>query len=169
MRTAIQDCAVGTALPLPTRGYYGIGIFKGKTAENLGTLWRTADLFGASFIFTIADRYRKQASDTSMAFRHMPLYNHATFEDFYQHMPYDCPLVGVEIDGDSEDIRAFKHPERCIYLLGAEDSGLPKEVLEKCYKSVRLPGRFSLNVAVAGSLVMYDRLMKSCYGKNLPL
>jgi tRNA G18 (ribose-2'-O)-methylase SpoU len=149
-----------------TKGYYGIGIFRGKTIENLGTLWRSADLFHASFIFTIGKKYRKQASDTSLAFQRIPLYNYATFENFYQHMPYNCPLVGIEMDERSEDIRTFKHPERCIYLLGSEENGLPLKIIERCHRLVRLPGRSSLNVAVAGSLVMYDRLTKSYSDKN---
>ncbi|MDR0683271.1 MAG: RNA methyltransferase [Dysgonamonadaceae bacterium] len=167
MRTATQNCSVEKTPSLLPKGYYGIGIFRGKTVENLGTLWRSANLFHASFIFTIGGRYKEQASDTSLAFRHIPLYNYVTFENFYQHMPYDCPLVGIEIDENSEDIQVFNHPKRCIYLLGAEDGGLPKEIMAQCHKLVRLPGRFSLNVAVAGSLVMYDRIMKSYYGKNL--
>ncbi|MDR2086492.1 MAG: RNA methyltransferase [Dysgonamonadaceae bacterium] len=155
-----ENCTVAQCPTPSVRGYYGIGIFKGKTVENLGTLWRSANLFDANFIFTIGGRYKKQASDTTKAFRHIPLYDYATFENFYQHLPYGCPLVGVEMDAHSEDIRTFKHPERCIYLLGAEDEGLPEEVRTQCHKLVRLPGRFSLNVAVAGSLVMFDRAMK---------
>ncbi len=34
-------------------GYFGIGIIHGKNSENLGTLWRSASILGASFIFTI--------------------------------------------------------------------------------------------------------------------
>jgi tRNA G18 (ribose-2'-O)-methylase SpoU len=152
-----------------TKGYYGIGIFRGKTVENLGTLWRSADLFNASFIFTIDGRYKKQSSDTSLAYRNIPLYNYDAFDGFYQNMPYDCLLVGIEIDDSSENVQLFMHPQRCIYLLGAEDSGLPKTIIEKCHRLVRLPGRFSLNVAVAGSLVMYDRIIKSGISKNMQI
>ena len=35
--------------------YFGIGIQNGKTPENLGVLWRTAQNMGASFIFTIGN------------------------------------------------------------------------------------------------------------------
>jgi tRNA G18 (ribose-2'-O)-methylase SpoU len=166
METEIRDCTVEKTSNMLTKGYYGIGIFRGKTIENLGTLWRSADLFNASFMFTIAGRYRKQSSDTSLAYRNIPLYNYDTFDAFYQNMPYDCPLVGIEIDENSEDIQLFKHPKRCIYLLGAEDDGLPKTIITKCHKLIRLPGRFSFNVAVAGSLVMYDRIMKSLLNQS---
>jgi tRNA G18 (ribose-2'-O)-methylase SpoU len=56
---------------------------------------------------------------------------------------------------------SFVHPKRCIYLLGAEDNGLPREVMDRCHKLIQLPGRSCFNVAVAGSLVMYDRYIKS--------
>jgi tRNA G18 (ribose-2'-O)-methylase SpoU len=149
-----------TFQPTSTDGYFGIGIFKGKTIENLGTLWRSADLFGAKFIFTIGGRYKKQSSDTSLAYRNIPLYNYETFEEFYKTMPYNCLLVGIEMDKNSESIQTFTHPQRCIYLLGSEDYGLSNEALSKCHQLVQLPGRFSFNVAVAGSLVMFDRFTK---------
>jgi tRNA G18 (ribose-2'-O)-methylase SpoU len=159
MRALVSNCPIEDTTPL-VRGYYGIGIFRGKTVENLGTLWRSAALFHAKFIFTIENKYRKQASDTSKSFRHIPLYNYATFEDFYRNMPYNCPLIGIEMGEKSETIQTFRHPERCIYLLGSEDDGISREAMEKCHRLIQLPGRFSLNVAVAGSLVMYDRFMK---------
>ena len=143
-----------------SRGFSGEGIFNGTTNENVGALWRSADLMGAKFIYTIGKRYRKQASDTMKSFRHIPLYHYDTFEDFYKALPYDCRLVGIELHDKSEYIQSFLHPERCVYLLGAEDSGLSNEAIEKCHKLIQLPGRFSMNVAVAGSIVMYDRISK---------
>ena len=142
------------------RGFFGIGILNGKTKENIGTLWRSADLLGASFIFTIGRRYKHQASDTLKTSRHIPLYHYETFGEFYKSMPHDCQLVGVELDEKSSYIAEFKHPERCIYLLGAEDNGLTSHSIEKCLHLVQLPGRASMNVAVAGSIVMYDRICK---------
>jgi tRNA G18 (ribose-2'-O)-methylase SpoU len=143
------------------RGYFGIGIFQGKTVENLGTLWRTADLFGASFIYTIGKRYKTQPTDTYKTTRHIPLYHYENFDQFDNHRPVDCMLIGVELDPTSVPIRQFLHPERAIYLLGAEDNGLNKECIQKCQKIIQLPGERSMNVAVAGSIVMFDRINKS--------
>jgi len=143
-----------------SRGYFGIGIQNTKTEANIGTLWRSASIMGASFIFTIGRRYKKQASDTMVSWRHIPLYTYETFEEFHKSMPYDCQLVGIELDSKSTPISAFKHPERAIYLLGAEDHGLTDEALKKCIHIVQLPGDYCMNVSVAGSIVMYDRLIK---------
>ena len=149
------------------RGFFGIGIQHTKTEQNIGTLWRSASIMGASFIFTIGKRYKKQASDTMHSWRHIPLYNYETFDEFYKAMPYDCQLVGIELDDKSEPIETFKHPERCIYLLGAEDNGLTKEAIDKCHKIVQLPGDYCMNVSVAGSIMMYDKILKSGGKENI--
>jgi tRNA G18 (ribose-2'-O)-methylase SpoU len=142
------------------RGYFEIGIFHGKTPENVGTLWRSAYQMGAAGIFTIGKRYQKQASDTTNAYRNIPLRNYATLDEFLAAQPYDCQLIGVEMGGKT--LSSFAHPERAIYLLGAEDHGLPPNVLARCQRLVSLPSvrTNSYNVAVAGSVVMYDRMTK---------
>jgi tRNA G18 (ribose-2'-O)-methylase SpoU len=142
------------------RGYFGIGIEHAKTEYNIGTLWRSAQIMGAAFIFTINNRYKKQSSDTMKTFRSIPLVHYKDFADFYEHMPFDCRLIGVELDERAVEIKIFQHPERCIYLLGAEDHGLTKEALNKCHMIVQLPGKFCMNVSVAGSVTMYDRITK---------
>lgn len=145
---------------MSTRGYFGIGVWKPKTENNIGTLWRAAHIFGASFIFVIGARYKKQTSDTSDVSKHVPLYEYNTFEDFYNFKPKDCPLVALETV-NSTPIKNFIHPERCCYILGAEDHGLSQNILNKCNHIVYLPGKFCLNVAVAGSILMFDRINKA--------
>ena len=147
------------------RGYFAIGVFHPKNGVNIGTLWRSAYVFGASFIFTIGRRYKKQSSDTLKTFRHVPLFHFLTFEDFKRYLPYDAQLICVDLDENAESLKEFKHPQRSIYLLGAEDNGISKEIL-KGRQTVRILSarNYSLNVAVAGSIVMYDRIIKE--GKN---
>jgi len=143
------------------RGYFGIGIENAKNTDNIGTLWRSAYILGASFIFTIGNRIKKQSSDTIKTYRHIPYYHYETFLDFYKSIPFDCRLVGVENIKQSIPIKDYSHLERCIYLLGAEDNGLSKQALEKCVHTIILPGDICFNVSVAGSLIMYDRMLKN--------
>ena len=143
------------------RGYFGIGIENTKNALNVGTLWRSANILGASFIFTVGRRYKKQSSDTLESWRHVPLYHYDTREEFYgAAIPYDCMVIGIEMDERATPIKEFIHPQRAIYLLGAEDNGLSQETIKRCHRLIVLPGEFSMNVAVAGSIVMFDRLNK---------
>jgi len=141
------------------RGYFGIGIYKGKTVENIGTLWRGAYQLGADFIFTVGSRYKKQSSDTYKTWRHIPLFQHDDIESLTDSL-YDCVLVGVEMGGTPLD--EFVHPQRCVYLLGAEDHGLSDGMLEKCQHIISIPSirAESYNVAQAGTIIMYDRMMK---------
>ena len=144
-----------------TRGYFGIGIENNKSEINIGTLWRSAYSLDAAFIFVIGNRYRHQASDTVKAMRHIPMYHYDTFDQFYENMPKDCQLIGIEIHEKSKDLINYCHPERAIYLLGAEDDGLSKKAIEKCNHLVKFKSKYCLNVSVAGSIIMYDRQTKS--------
>lgn len=142
------------------RGYFGIGIENPKTIENVGTLWRSAFIMGAAFIFTIGTRIKQQCSDTVKAYKYIPYFRYDNFEDFNKSIPYDCPLIGIENIDKSQPIENYRHPERCIYLLGSEDNGLSKQAISKCKDLIILPGTYCLNVSVAGSLVLYDRITK---------
>lgn len=139
------------------KGYFEIGIYNGKTTANLGTLWRSAYQLGAAGIFTIGDRYYKQASDTVKAYKHIPLRQYKDFDHFNENRPYDCMLIGIEMGGRA--LSGYCHPDRAIYLLGAEDHGLPKQITDKCQSIISLESvnTNSYNVAVAGSIIMYHR------------
>lgn len=142
-------------------GFYGIGIVNTKTPANIGTLWRSAHAFGASFIFTVGRRYSLQASDTVKAWRSIPLFDFEGIADLKRHIPYDTRLIGVEIDDRAASLPVFEHPRRAVYLLGAEDHGLSAEQLAACHCLVAIPGASRcLNVATAGTVVMYDRSTK---------
>ena len=140
------------------RGYFEIGIYQPKREVNVGTLWRTAYQLGAAGIFTIGARYRPQISDTLKSDRHIPLRFYQDFDDFYSHIPNDCTLAAIEQGGLT--LGGFRHPQRCIYLLGAEDGGLPQDILKKCKLTISLQSinTNSYNVAISGSLIMYDRV-----------
>ncbi len=143
-----------------TRGYCGIGIEFYVKDVNVGTLWRSAHAFGASFIFTVGREYKRQASDTTAAWKHVPLYHYLSIDDLYKSLPHDCRLVGVEIVDGSYSLPAFIHPEQAVYLLGSEVNGLTPQALQKVHMTVQIPTIYCLNVAVAGSIVLYDRVAK---------
>ena len=140
-----------------TNEFFAIGIQNGKTPENLGVLWRSAQNLGASYIFTIGNRYAKQACDTHNAVKSIPYFHYDTFDDFFNNLPKGARLVGVELTDNAESLEVFNHPRRCVYLLGAEDHGLSKQAIEKSHFLVKFKSQLSLNVSVAGSIVMYDR------------
>ena len=133
------------------RGYFAIGIEAAKTPENVGTLWRTAHAFGAAFIFTIIGaRYpRLQASDTTDAARHVPIYSFGDVDDFRSSIPIGCDLVVVECGGHVQprSLPSVAHPERAVYLLGAEDRGVSPALVSAADLVVDIPSAMCLNVA----------------------
>jgi SpoU rRNA Methylase family len=91
-------------------------------------------------------------------------YHFADLESF--RLPVGCRLVGIEITDDAIDLPTFRHPRQAAYILGAEREGLSKEVQALCDYVVKIPMRFSVNLGVAGALVMYDRLVS--LGRHAP-
>ena len=140
------------------RGYFGIGVENLKYTCNLGTLWRSAINLGADFIFCIGKRYKHQSSDTVKAYRHIPLFQYESIEDFV--IPFDCHLIGAEITENAKDLVSFHHPEKAVYLLGAEDYGISKQAIDRCQYLIKFDSKYCMNVACAGSIIMWDRYSK---------
>lgn len=143
------------------QGYFAIGIYHPLKSVNIGSLYRSAYCFGASYIFTIGQKYHKQSSDTVRSWKNIPLFNYPTSEDFKNFVPYDCLIIGVEQTSKAKQIHSFAHPRRAIYLLGSEDQGLSDSILKLCHDIIEIPSKQCLNVAMAGSIVMFDRLNKN--------
>ena len=159
------------------RGYFGVGLEQSSKPMNAGNLFRTAHAFGASFLFTVNASYsvKDAKSDTSMAPRNIPWFDFESSSEL--QLPKGCLLIGVEIHEDAVDLPVFRHPLNAAYILGPEMGSLSPGVVERCTALVRIPSRFSLNVATSGAIVMYDRLRCleklgerpiSVLGKSLP-
>ena len=113
-------------------------------------------------------QFKKFASDTYETWSRLPCYEHKDFGAFCAASPHGAPWVAVEMGG--VPLADFVHPERAVYLLGAEDTGLPQAVTQAAAFHVALPTVRdpSFNVAAAGSILMYDRYAKRAQGKVLP-
>ncbi len=144
-----------------SRGYFGIGVEGVSKSANVGALLRTAHAFGAAFCFVVGAGFDARAgrlADTSDAPDHVPLWR---FPDIASlQLPQRCVLVGVELLETATDLPSFRHPLNAAYVLGPERSGLSPATLARCRHVVRIPTRFALNLAVAGALVLYDRLLQ---------
>lgn len=148
-----------------TGSWFGIGIVRGKTASNHGSLWRSALQFGAGMTFTIGKRYDKKVegnADIFKTYRQMPCIGYESVAAFMTNSPVDAQVVVIEYGG--EELVTFEHPKRAVYVLGSEDAGVPPALVTRAHKHVAIPtadGRpSSLNVAAAGAIVLYDRHIK---------
>jgi tRNA G18 (ribose-2'-O)-methylase SpoU len=144
--------------PVPARGYFAIGAERISKALNLGNLMRSAHGFGASFTFTVGAAYQalEAHADTSKGAQHLPHYNWASPEQLV--LPAGCRLVGVELLDEAIDLPSFHHPRCAAYVLGPERGSLSPQLVARCDYVVRIPTSFCVNLAMAGAIVMYDRV-----------
>lgn len=140
------------------RGYFAIGAERISKPMNLGNLLRSAHAFRAKFFFTIGAHPRafEARSDTSKASFHLPVYHWATANEIV--LPQKCKLVGVELIEGATDLPSFRHPLHAAYVLGPELGVLSDELLSRCDHVIKIPTAFCINVAMAGAIVMYDRV-----------
>lgn len=148
----------GQAWPPQPRGYFAIGAERMSKALNLGNLMRSAHAFGASFTFTVGATYQalEARADTSKGQWHLPHYNWRSADEMA--LPQGCKLVGVELIDAAIDLPSFRHPLRAAYILGPEQGSLSPALLHRCDYVVKIPTSFCVNVAMAGAIVMYDRV-----------
>ena len=141
------------------RGYFALGVDGISKPMNLGNLLRIAHAFDASFFFSIAAQTKLSdaQSDTSKAQASLPVYAFKTAADF--RLPLGCRLIGVEITDEAVELPRFRHPLRAAYVFGAERSSLTTAMLSRCEFVVKIPTRFSINVGMAGAIVLYERLI----------
>lgn len=144
-----------------SRGYFGVGVEGVSKSANVGALLRTAHAFGAGFCFVVSPGFDARASrlaDTAGTPEHVPLWRFSSIDEL--HLPQGCALVGIELLDDATELPSFRHPLNAAYVLGPERAGLSPTMLQRCRHVVRIPTRFALNLAVAGALVLYDRLLQ---------
>ena len=141
------------------RGYFGIGVERISKTYNVGNLFRSANAFDASFVFTIDCQYKRhigKGSDTSDALAHLPFYEFPNISSFV--LPEECSLVGVELIDDAIELPSFHHPACAAYIMGPERGSLSPRLIEMCDHVLKIPTKFCINVGIAGAIIMYDRL-----------
>src|SRR3546814_8693667 len=67
--------------------------------------------------------------------------------------------LGVELTEDAVELPSFYHPQAAAYVLGRERGSLSPALQDRCDYLVKIPTKFCINVATAGAIVMYDRLV----------
>jgi tRNA(Leu) C34 or U34 (ribose-2'-O)-methylase TrmL len=73
-------------------------------------------------------------------------------------LPAGCRLVGVELLDGAIELPSFRHPRCAAYVLGPERGALSADLAARCDYVVRIPTSFCINLAMAGAIVMYDRV-----------
>lgn len=140
-------------LPRGTEAPVGLALWRVHDPGNVGTLVRAADALGPAFVALSSGcgdptGPKSLRAAAGSVFR-VPL---ARFDEA------PGPLVAL-VSRDGTPLSELELGDRVTFVLGAEREGLPEDVLARCDATASIPmtdGADSLNVAVAGSLALYE-------------
>ncbi|MCC8123290.1 MAG: RNA methyltransferase [Oscillospiraceae bacterium] len=129
---------------------------------NVGTIWRTADAFGADGIFLLpgcADPYAPKTVRATMGacFR-LPVWESEPEALQAALRAAGLPLYAAALRQESEDIRRFSASSAAV-VIGSEGGGVSPAVLARCDGLVHIPMQpqcESLNAAVAAAVVLWE-------------
>jgi len=142
---------------MSARGFACIGLDRPKDANNIGGVLRAAGCYNADLIAVAGARYKRAATDTQAAHRHIPLLH---TEDLQLLIPFDCVPVAIDLLDDAQPLQEFVHPERAFYVFGPEDGTLGKRITGWCKHKVYVPTSYCMNLAATVNVVLYDRMAK---------
>ena len=134
---------------------------------NLGTLLRTCDAVGACLAVPATPHYRQALGRGDTLPRRSCIHWISTSKDRWlsEERQRGSRIVAVELAEDATRLADLPPArQRTVVLLGHEHNGVPLDVWQLIDEVVEIPmvGQgASLNVAVAGSLVLY-RLAGLC-------
>lgn len=152
-------------LPRGTDAPTGLALWHVGDPGNVGTLIRAADALGPAFVALspgCADPAGPKALRASMGslFR-------VQLADFDEA---PRPRIAL-IPRDGRPIAELDLDHRVTFVLGAERTGLPDDVVAGCDEVASIPiaaGAESLNVAVAGAIALYELARRATQTESSP-
>ena len=129
---------------------------------NVGTIWRTADAFGADGLILgpgCADPWSPKTVRSTMgaAFR-LPVYEEELGTAAEKLSAAGLPLYAAALGDPCQDVRQMDL-SRCAVVIGSEGHGVSRQTLELCRDTLRIPMTArceSLNAAVAAAVVLWE-------------
>lgn len=150
------------ALPAKLSGSRYLVLDNLQDPGNLGTLWRTADAFGADGLILLpgcADPWGPKTLRATMGacFR-LPVWEGTLEELLPRLQAAELPLYATALREDTEDIRTVSL-RRAAVVIGSEGRGVSPSVLAASEKTLQIPMEDrceSLNAAAAGTVVLWQ-------------
>jgi RNA methyltransferase, TrmH family len=137
----------------PATADFALALWRVSDPGNVGTLLRSADAFGAGVMLSegCADPFGPKALRAAMG---------STFRVALLEFELPADAVALVPSGGEPLERVEPHS---TYVLGAERGGLPDDVLDRCAvkATITVKGVESLNVAMAGTIALYERSRKA--------
>ena len=129
---------------------------------NVGTVWRTADAFGADGLILLPGRAEpfspKTVRATMGACFRLPVWETGLERLTDLLGEAGLPLYATALREDTADLRSA-NLSRAAVVIGSEGRGVSQPVLDACALTLKIPMRDrceSLNAAVAASVVLWE-------------
>lgn len=151
-----------TALPEELTGCRYLILDGVQDPGNVGTIWRTADAFGADALILCGGCADPRAPKTvratmGAAFR-LPVYE-GTLEEVAEKLSAaGIPLYATALREDTEDVRSADLTRSAV-IIGSEGRGVSEKALSLCTKTLKIPMTErceSLNAGIAAGVVLWE-------------
>lgn len=140
-----------------------------RSAQNVGSIFRTADAAGISKIFLTGtspspvDRFgrkRKDIAKTALGAEDYVAWEYApNIGRLIARLKKErYAVVAVEQARGALEYTRIRFPKKTAFIFGNEVAGLPPRMLKKCDSVIEIPMRGrkeSLNVAVAAGIILF--------------
>jgi tRNA G18 (ribose-2'-O)-methylase SpoU len=136
-----------------------------KFVNNIGSMIRNCACFGVEYLIYTGDRVdiptggkgdRLPRQERMRQYQTVKVVNVDFPMSFF---PPSTVPVGVELTPSAMPLPLLDHPTSAVYILGPEDGSVPAGWRELCHHIVQIPSEHCLNVAQAGGIVLYDRMV----------
>jgi len=130
---------------------------------NVGTVIRSAHAFGAGVALSkgCADLYNPKTVRATMgSIFHAPVARELETVEFLRRAS-EAGFSTAAAVPEGGEVPSAVFEERVVVVVGAEGSGLPRDVVEACGARVSVPSQAdSLNAAVAASILLHEAHMR---------
>ena len=140
-----------------------------RSVENVGAMFRTADAVGINKIYltgytpTPLDRFgrkRRDMAKSALGAEEFVLWEQRKniFSLLVKLKRDQYFIIAIEQDKKSVDYKKVKLKQKNVFIVGAEVTGIPKNILQKCNIITEIPmkgKKESLNVSVALGIALF--------------
>lgn len=145
-----------------------------KFARNVGFVLRSAYNFGMEQLWVTGDRIDFDGRKGQPLPREERFKEYARVPTIRSERPIDrfprgTTVIGVELVPGAMPLTYFEHPDNAVYVFGKEDGGISKGMRTMVHQFVFISTHSCLNLAMAVSVVLYDRLYKAQIKGDIPV
>lgn len=140
-----------------------------RSAQNVGSIFRTADACGIDKIYLSGytprptDRFGREvgaiAKTALGAEKSIPWEYFSQPDSLLQKLKKDgTKIIGIEQAKNSVDYKKIKLEDKNLFILGNEVEGISQDILNHCDKIAEIPmkgKKESLNVAVTAGIALF--------------